>query len=140
MIIIVDVNIILSALIKDSTTREIIIKSGQDFYFPEPSIHTIRKHRDLILEKSGLSQIELLTMLNTLFRFIQIVPTEEILQNWDEAKKIMEHIDPEDVTFIAAALGKEDAVIWSDDKHFDRQNRVVNLKTSDIVRLFYREY
>ena len=35
MIIIVDVNIFLSALIKDSTTREILIKSGHIFYLKE---------------------------------------------------------------------------------------------------------
>jgi len=44
MIVIVDVNVILSALIKDSTTREIILKTEQDFCFPEPSLHTIRKY------------------------------------------------------------------------------------------------
>lgn len=42
MIIVVDVNVLLSALIKDSTTRELIIKSGQEFCFPEPALQKIR--------------------------------------------------------------------------------------------------
>ena len=56
--------------------------------------------------------------------------------NWDEAKKIMEHIDPEDVTFIATALCQNNAVIWSDDKHFKKQDKIPNLKTCDMINLF----
>ena len=37
MKVILDVNVILSALIRDSTTRKIILNSEFDFYFPEPS-------------------------------------------------------------------------------------------------------
>ena len=32
---VIDTNIILSALIKDSSTRKIILKSGWNFYYPE---------------------------------------------------------------------------------------------------------
>ena len=53
MIIIVDVNVLLSALIKDSATRELIVTSGQEFCFPERSIQKIRKYKHHIQEKSG---------------------------------------------------------------------------------------
>src|SRR3989338_7297090 len=106
MIVILDVNIILSALIKDSTTREIIIKSGFDFCFPEPSLEKIRKYKSLILEKSGLSAFEFLVILHNLFCFVRMVPTEEVLFHWKESKRIMEHIDPEDVTIISCALSQ----------------------------------
>ena len=137
MIIIVDVNIILSALIRDSITREIILKSGQDFCFPEPSLHKIRKYKELILKKSGISEPEFSIILNSIFKFIRLIPTEEILTNWDEAKKIMGHIDPEDVTFIAAALSQNNTVIWTDDKHFDKQEKILNFKTKDMIILFH---
>lgn len=125
--------------IRNSTTREIIVKSGQNFCFPEISLHKIRKYKDLILQKSGLSEAEFQVILSTLFRFIRLIPTEELMQYWEEAKKIMTQIDPEDVPFIAAALSQENAIIWSDDKHFDQQDRVLNLKTKDIVALFRNE-
>ena len=127
MIIITDVNILLSALIRDSTTREIIVKSGQDFCFPEISFHKIRKYKELILTKSGISESEFLIILNTLFRFIRLIPTEELTAYWNEAKRIMGHIDPEDVPFIAAALSQEHSIIWSDDKHFAKQDKVIIL-------------
>ena len=133
MKVILDVNVILSALIRDSTTRKIILNSEFDFCFPEPSLHKIRKYKDYILEKSGLTEEEYNKLMAILFKYIRIVPMEEIEKNWDEAKKIMEHIDPEDVVFIATALSVSGSVIWSDDKHFEKQDKVKVLKTEDMV-------
>ena len=133
MKIILDVNVILSALIRDSTTRKIILNSEFDFYFPELSLHKIRKYKDYILEKSGLTEEEYNKIMATLFKYIKLVPTEEIEKNWDKAKEIMEHIDPEDVVFIATALSISDSVIWSDDGHFEKQDKVKVLKTEDMI-------
>lgn len=123
----------MSALIRDSTTRKIILNSQFDLYFPEPSLHKIRKYKDYILEKSGLSEEEYNKIMATLFKYIKLIPTEEIEKNWEEAKKIMKHIDPEDVVFIAAALSISDSIIWSDDRHFEKQDKVKVLKTEDLV-------
>ena len=133
MKVILDVNVILSALIRDSTTRKIILNSQFDFYFPEHSLHKIRKYKSYILEKSGLSEEEYNKLMATLFKYIKLVPIEEIEKNWGEAKKIMEHIDPEDVVFIATALSMEDSVIWSDDGDFEKQDKVKVLKTKDMI-------
>ncbi len=42
MILIIDVNVFLSALIKDSTTREIILTYEQEFCFPEKALQKIQ--------------------------------------------------------------------------------------------------
>ncbi|MBT4539512.1 PIN domain-containing protein [Candidatus Woesearchaeota archaeon] len=136
MIIIIDVNVFLSALIKDSTTREILLTYEQEFCFPEKSLQKIRKYKQLIQKKSGLSDIDFLKLFHSLLKFIRIIPDEELLCYWDNAKRIMEHIDPEDVTFIAAALSQDSAIIWSDDRHFGKQDKVITLKTKDLVNLY----
>jgi predicted nucleic acid-binding protein len=74
-----------------------------------------------------------------LLKFIRVIPTEEILQHWEEAKKIMEHIDSEDVTIIAAALSQNHAIIWSDDKHFDQQRTIPHLKTKEMLEILNYE-
>ena len=135
MNIIIDVNVFLSALIIDSTTRELILTYDQEFYFPEKSLQKIRKYRKYVQKKSGLSDLDFLKLFYTLLKFIKIIPNEELLDHWDEAKRVMEHIDPEDVTFIAAALSQEDAVIWSDDRHFEKQDKVIVLKTKDLIKI-----
>ncbi len=135
MRVILDVNVILSALLKDSLTRSIILFSDLDFYFPETSIHKIRKYQDYILGKSGLNENEYMDILSTLFKYIKLIPTEEIIKNWKTAKRIMEHIDPEDVVFVAAALTVENSIIWSNDSDFERQETIQVLKTKDMLKL-----
>ncbi len=136
MNIIVDVNALMSGLLKDSTSRNILVNFNHHFYFPEPSLHKIRKYKEYILEKTGFSELEFVVIFYYLLKFIKIISTEEILEHWDEAKKIMEHIDPEDVTIIAAALSQENSVVWSDDLHFEQQNQIFVLKTKEMVTLF----
>jgi predicted nucleic acid-binding protein len=135
MNIIIDVNVFLSALIRDSTTRELIFTSEQEFYFPEKSMQKIRKYKDYIQKKSGLSNLEFLKLFHTLMKFIKIISDEQLLDYWDEAKNIMGQIDPEDVTFIAAALSIEFSVIWSNDHHFEKQKAIITLKTKDLVKV-----
>jgi len=135
MRIIIDVNVFLSALIKDSTTREILVKSEHNFYFPEISLQKIEKYKTLIIEKTGLAEIEIISLFNSLLNYIKIVPDKELVSNWREAKMIMGDIDEEDVPFIACALSIEDSFIWSDDKHFEKQAQILTLKTKDILEL-----
>ncbi len=137
MKIILDVNIILSALIRDSITRKMILHSEFDLYFPEPSLHKIRKYKGYIIEKSGLKEKEYLRTMEILFKYIRLVPTEEIKKNWNKAKEIMNHIDQEDIIFIATALSLDNSIVWSDDKHFDKQNHVKVFKTKEIEKLIF---
>ncbi len=134
MKIIVDVNVLLSALIRDSTTRKIILQSDFDFYFPEPSMHKIRKYEAYILQKSGLSEKEYNILVARLFRYITLVPVEKVKSSWSDAVQVMGRIDEEDVVFIAVAMLVDDSIIWSDDKDFDRQKRIKVLKTADMVK------
>ena len=68
MKLVIDVNVLFSAIIRESTTRELLVKSEHDFYFPEPSKEKIIKYADLLKEKSGLNYEELQKLLKSMFR------------------------------------------------------------------------
>ncbi len=136
MIVITDVNILLSALIKDSTVRKLLVQSGHDFCFPEVSLHKLRKYKTYIAEKAGLSEEELSPLIEHIFRFVRLIPSEELAPYWEDATHIMGRIDTEDIAFVAAVLSQKNAVLWSDDAHFDRQKRIFALKTNAMVMLF----
>ncbi|PIN85895.1 DNA-binding protein [Candidatus Woesearchaeota archaeon CG10_big_fil_rev_8_21_14_0_10_44_13] len=136
MILVVDSNILISALIKDSKTREIIVKADQRFLIPEIVIEETRKYKRIIIEKSGMSEEDYNQLLEKLLSYIELVPIEIIENNIKEAVKIMENIDKKDAVFIAAALAYLDSKIWSDDRHFERQNRIPVFKTKDILYMF----
>jgi predicted nucleic acid-binding protein len=137
MKIIIDSNILISALIKDSTTRAIIVKSGWAFYYPEISFHEIRKYKELVLTKSGMTEQEYRKLVTVLLQYIQLLPLEAFQEHIPAAANELAHVDPGDVVFLAAAVSVG-GVVWSDDAHFDRQHLVKNLKTGDVVRLYLK--
>ena len=73
--------------------------------------------------------------MNILLTNIQVLPFEEVLEKWSEAKDIMESIDEGDIPFLAASLTIACDAIWSDDKDLKRQRRVRVWNTREIMRL-----
>jgi predicted nucleic acid-binding protein len=65
---------------------------------------------------------------------IELVPDDLITEKLDEARKIMYKIDPTDVVFIATALCFKNAAIWSDDKDFKRQDKVMVRTTGEVLK------
>jgi len=130
--IVVDTNILLSALIADSKTRELIVGIDRQLVVPEAIHREIEKYRDMIREKSSLTDEELDTLLETLFKYIQIVPDEQLEDHLTESKEELADIDEDDVIFLAAALAV-DGILWSDDTDFQNQKLVSVLTTSEII-------
>ena|SRR3989344_5295728 len=135
MNIVIDTNIFISALIKEGITRKIITESRQNFLLPEFELYEIYSNKKEILDKSKLSEKEFNILLLRLLRYVRIIPTGIIIDYRYEANKIMGNIDKDDTIFIATAL-TFDSPIWSDDNHFQKQNKVKILKTSHMINLF----
>ncbi len=123
MKLVIDTNVIISALIKESITREIILDSNHLFVSPDFLVSEINKHRELIKEKSGLSEEKLEVVLQMLLREIEILPREEYNSSMEKAEDILGEIDQKDVPFLACALAKN-CPVWSDDKDFQKQDQV----------------
>jgi len=139
MRLVIDTNIIFSALIKDSITRRILLTSEFDFYIPEYVFIEIHKHSEEIMEKSGYDQDDLDTMLDTLISDINVIPTEEFKKYIPLAFKIMKNIDEDDTSFLALALMINGDGIWTNDPHFDKQDKIKVWKTKDIIKLLQIE-
>ena len=136
MKIVMDINILISALLKDSKTRGIIKNSGLDFYFPEIAFHKIIKYKDYMIEKAQITEEDFILLLARLFSHIKLISRKEMLEQKIKAGESMKTIDEEDYPFVAAALSLgNDGVIWSEDKHFEKQNLVKVIKT-DIIDKF----
>ncbi len=135
MKIVLDSNILISAFIKDSLVRKIIFDSGFKFYHPKKSLDNLNKYKELILTKSEISTDDYDELYKIIFEKIVIVDEESYLDKLEEAKDIMSSIDIEDVPFIALALSIKDSIIWSEDKHFEKQDKIKIMKTDDMNNL-----
>ncbi len=110
--LVVDTNIVLKALIKDSKVRSILLNPGYRFSVPEYAMEEVERHLPTITEKSGLSEREVRLALSMLLTNMQVIPKEDIMTKWSEAEEIMGSIDRGDVPSIAASLNSSYDGIW----------------------------
>ena len=134
MLIVLDSNIFISALIKEGITRKIIMSSKNKFLLPEYSFVEIKRHKKDILSKSGLSKNEFFILMKKLLKYVNIVKKENILEYQERAKTIIGEIDKDDILFIATSLAFK-CPIWSDDSHFKMQKEVKVYNTSEFIGL-----
>ncbi len=134
MELVVDSNIIISALIRDSLTRKIILDSNHRFYAPEFLRTEIEKYEDLIKEKFNLKESEVETLLNIVLVEIEILPIESYEDKLDKAEDLIGNEDIKDVPFLAVALHKG-YEIWSDDQDLHQQQKIEAKITEEIIEL-----
>jgi len=129
MIIVVDTNIIISALIKESIIRKLILNKNFEFITPSYTLSEIEKYKNEICKKANMTYKEFYLLLDKLFNYIKIMNINFYSNYLKEAKKSISDI--KDVPFLACALAFN-AVIWSDDQHFKQQKRVKALTTKEM--------
>ena len=133
MRLVVDANIIISALIRDSVIRGILTRGSFEFLAPDFIIEEIYKHEKYICEKSGLAKEDFELLLSFIIENIRIMPKKEYEKFFEEAGQLIKDLD--DVPFVAVALASQVDGIWSDDQHFLAQNKISIFKTKDMINL-----
>lgn len=135
MRIVVDANVIISALIVDSTTRTLLVEIEPTLFTPAYVRDEVDKHIEMVIKKSGLDEPEVKQLIHTLFKRIEVIPQAEITGSFQEAARAMRDQDPDDAMYVAAAL-ERDAALWSDDGDYDDQDLVDVLTTTEVFERF----
>jgi predicted nucleic acid-binding protein len=125
----------MSALIADSKTRELLVTLDPDLVTPAVVHDEIGAHEDRIVEKSGMDPDRVQQFLTLLFGHVETVPVDDFYRHIDRAEAAIGETDPDDVLYLACALGCE-AGIWSDDSDFDEQDLVPVFTTDEVVDSF----
>ena len=133
MRIVIDSNRVIAALIKDGLTRTIISSRNIAFYSPEHVLEEVEKYLPYIITKSKMSK-ENIELLFALFsENIETVSDYDIKRKMPEAKKIMENIDINDAPILACSLAIRNHGIWTEDKHFEKQDKVRTWKSVELL-------
>jgi predicted nucleic acid-binding protein len=135
MKLVIDANVVISALIADSKTRELIVTLEPDLLTPAFVHDEIENYRELIVEKSGMEPDRVSQFTELLFQYIDDVPANDFYPAIETADTAIGDIDPDDVLYLACAIAC-DAAIWSDDTDFDEQDLVETYSTSDVIDSF----
>lgn len=134
MKLVIDTNVLMAGLLKDSIFRIILFSPNFKFFIPEYALLEIKKYESELIKKSGYSEDELTTLMNLLLRNVKTIPKPRIKKFMKQAEGIMENIDIKDSSFIAAALSIEADGIWSYDSHFKKQNKVRIFDVKELIK------
>ena len=119
MNVVVDTNIVFSALVSSSgTIPEIIIApfSHFKFYTSEYLFEELENHKIKLQKASRLTEKEINKAKTELFKYINIISLEIIPQEiWQTAEELTFDIDPDDIPFVALSIFL-DAYLWTGDK------------------------
>ena len=133
MKLVIDTNILIAALLKDSVTRKILMHPLFSFYIPEHAFKEFAHHEKALIKKSGLTKHRFHEVLASLKKKLIIVPTEEYSGRYPEALRAMKNIDGTDAPFIALALSFDNDGVWTNDAHFEKQYLVRVWSTADLI-------
>lgn len=135
MKLVIDANVVISALIADSKTRKLIVTLEPNLLTPAFVYDEIENYEQLIVEKSGMEQDRLKQFIDLLFQYIEVVTTDDFYLAIDRADEAIGDTDPDDVLYLACAIACE-AAIWSDDSEFNEQDLVGTYSTSHVIDSF----
>ena len=135
MKLVIDANVVISALIADSKTRELIVTLEPDLLTPAFVHDEIVSYKELIAEKSGMEPDRVAQFVDLLFQYIEVVPAGDFHPAIKHADEAIGDTDPDDVLYLACAIAN-DAAIWSDDADFEEQNLVETYSTGDVINSF----
>ncbi len=133
MELVIDTNIVFSAIVKNSVSRQLLLNPEFILYSPEGLISELEEHREEIREKSKLSEKRYDELMAILLSKIKLVPKESIAPFLKEALEFSP--DKDDSPFLALCLAKG-IPLWSNDKPLkEKQSFVKVLSTNELFKI-----
>ncbi len=133
MNIVTDANVLISSLIKEGKSIEILLNPLFSFYSPEFANEEFLEHGEEIIEKTHRSGEDFIEIFSQLKEIINFVKVDFYKENLKEAANICS--DKDDLDYFALAL-KLNCQIWSNDKRMKEQQRIRIYSTKDMAEEF----
>jgi predicted nucleic acid-binding protein len=133
--LVVDTNVIISALLKDdSITSKLLRSNACSYYYPWDGLIEIDYYREYIIAKRSkyIQASSFEHALQFVLGSIIIVPSEMYTSRMKEAFGLMKDRDPKDTPFLALAL-QLGSPLWSNDKHFNDLQEIVVYSTGSLI-------
>ena len=130
MKLIVDANIVISAILKDSRTRKLLLNDALILYAPLFLKEEVMKYKSYLAEKTGTTEYEIERFAEELFKLanIEFVDAGMLTAYIKIAKRISP--DPKDALYIALAIF-EGCSIWSNDRPLREGQNLVQIMTTN---------
>lgn len=133
MDLVVDANVLFSAIIISGKTEELMFEPVLHLYTPEFIFEEFQKYKNVILKKTYRTENEFNKLIDIFKRRIKTISNEEIEKFLPKANKICS--DKKDVDYFAVALALK-CPVWSNDKELKKQKEILVYSTSELLKIF----
>lgn len=133
MRLVIDTNRIMAGLLKDSTSRKIILHRSFQFFAPDYIGIELFKHRPYLMKKAKITEHDFDLLIHTLLDQVVLVPFEDFESEYQHAIEIMKPVDENDAPFLAVGIALGIDHIWTEDRHFRKQDLLHVCTTRDLI-------
>lgn len=131
--VVVDTNIIVAAILREGTTREIIFSVKFEIISPEQTIIEIERNKPEFLKKKGMTPELFNETRQKILENIRIIPEKDYGSYQGHAEKITPFGHHDDWPFIALTL-KLNCPLWSNDTALKQQKVVLVYTTAELFQ------
>ena len=134
MLLVVDANIVVSAILKKSASRSLLFNRLLKLYCPAFVLSELEEHKDEFKKKLNCDEKTFREILRLILSRITLIETGEYVKNLDAARAISP--DPDDVPYVAMALTMN-CGLWTRDKKLLNLTQVKTVDTRNLIDLLY---
>ena len=131
--LVVDANVVIAAMMRDSTTRRLLVLGGHELHVPGYLFGEVERHLEELVARSGISEGALLEVLQTLRAHMVEHAAAEYRESLEPAKELLAGRDIKDVPYVALALYIGADGLWSEDQGLKSSGGVTVYRTSDLA-------
>ena len=132
--LVVDANVIVAALLRDSTTRRLLILGGHELHAPRLLFEEIGEHWAEFVKRSGIPPEALQEVLRVLRGYISEHDWSEYADSLRGAQAALDPADVEDAPYLALASFLSADGVWTEDRRLLEQAAVKTFRTRDLLR------
>ena len=130
--VIVDANVVIAGLLRAGDCRHVLLFGSTRFFAPVFLFEEIQDHLPTIIRRSGMPSNLVRALLADIRARIEEVPRASLLVHWDRAIRAAQGTDPDDASYVAAALATG-LPIWTLDKRISKVKGIRTVGTGDLV-------
>ena len=104
MKVVLDTNVLVSALMRDGYTRTLLLHPDLSLVTPEYALEEVQRHLPGIAERMRSSVQQARLTVELLLEHVETVPASEYREFQERAEALLAAIDPDDVQFAALAM------------------------------------
>ncbi len=134
MKLVIDANMAIAALIRDSKARQLILSGSFELSSPNFILQEIYKYEKDICKKAGLAKDDFELLIALVFERVTIIPRQDYEAQMHMAGKIMKQ-DIKDVPYVACYLALKCNAIWTSDPDFDGKKGIKIVTTAALLEM-----